>query len=87
MEKRRTRISYELVTSYVMNKGKKTEKEVYGDFLKMNIKDYLQVKNYPAFTCASAYYDDSEEVVYVGNFYTVIPTIRLYNEKIEKGEL
>lgn len=86
MEKRR-QVSYESVTSYTFNKGKKTEKEVYGDFLKINIKDYLQVKNYPAFTCASAYYDDSEEVVYVGNFYTVMPTIRLYNEKAEKGEL
>ena len=86
MEKRR-QVSYELVTSYVMNKGKKTEKEVYGDFLKMNIKDYLQVKNYPAFTCASAYYDDSEEVVYIHNFYTVLPTIKMYNEKVKKGEL
>lgn len=87
MEKRSKQVSYELVTSYVMNKGKKNEKEVYGDYLKMGVMDYLQVKNYPAFTCASAYYDDDEKVVYVGNFYTVIPTIRMYNEKAEKGEL
>lgn len=86
MEKRR-QVSYELVTSYVMNKGKKNEKEVYGDYLKMGVMDYLQIKNYPAFTCSSAYYDDDEKVVYVDNFYTVLPTIKMYNEKVKKGGL